>query len=181
MIVAISLSNIHIPPDFRRRPSPFFSVTTARLIVFLLSDPSLLVFKVISEIKNSFYFSTERYGFPAFHNLFTAQFPLKEQKGCLPKGDILILHRCFLSLVSFFCSSIFRICFCIFVSSGFCGICGRIFRCSFSIKVCKELHCIIIQFLSYFSIYIYKQIIICNFCINTEDCLHLFIQYVQLS
>ena len=29
MIVSISLSKTHIPPDFRSRPSPFFRVTTA--------------------------------------------------------------------------------------------------------------------------------------------------------
>ena len=33
---AISLSKIHMPPDFKSRPSPFFRVTTARLIALLL-------------------------------------------------------------------------------------------------------------------------------------------------
>ena len=38
MIVSISLSKIHIPPDFRSLPSPFFSVTTA-IPIFILIPP----------------------------------------------------------------------------------------------------------------------------------------------
>src|SRR5699024_3030680 len=162
MTEAISLSKIHIPPAFRRRPSPFFSVTTAKLMYNLLS--------LIAA--SSIYSSTVAICFPLFpqrHRNFTR----KRGDFRLPSLINILYEIAGMSLINYLLTgSFFRInFFCISLFSR-CSLC-RIRRSAFSVKLSKELHSIVIQSLSYFRSLCRKKIVRRRLRVDTENLLHL--------